>query len=171
MYHRINLGLLGVGRYEIDAGKIWGEVPYPLLKNHLGNETLFYTTAAFNTMNFNEFASDRFMSLRYRQSFEGFLFNSIPLVKKLKWRMVGNANVLMGSVRDQNLFNLPQTTPDGRILGSFGRLDPKVPYVELGYGIENIFRFFRVDFFHRMTYLDMPEAKPFHIKVSAQVIL
>lgn len=171
LYHRINLGLFGVGRYEIDAGKIWGEVPYPLLKNHLGNETLFYTTAAFNTMNFNEFASDRFVSLRYRQSFEGFLFNSIPLVKKLKWRMVGNANVLMGSVQDQNLLNLPKTAPDGRILESFGRLDPKVPYVELGYGIENIFRFFRVDFFHRMTYLDRPEAKPFHVKISAQVIL
>ncbi len=171
LYHRINLGLFGVGRYEIDAGKIWGEVPYPLLKNHLGNETLFYTTAAFNTMNFNEFASDQFVSLRYRQSFEGFLFNSIPLVKKLKWRMVGNANVLMGSVQDQNLLNLPQTTPDGRILESFGRLDPKVPYVELGYGIENIFRFFRVDFFHRMTYLDLPEARPFQVKISAQVIL
>lgn len=171
LYHRINLGLLGVGRYEIDAGKIWGEVPYPILENHLGNETLFYTTAAFNTMNFNEFASDQFVSLRYRQSFEGFLFNSIPLVKKLKWRMVGNANVLMGSVRDQNLYNLPQTAPDGRFLDSFGRLDPKVPYVELGYGIENIFRFFRVDFFHRMTYLDRPEARPFHVKVSAQVIL
>jgi hypothetical protein len=171
VYHRINLGLLGVGRYEIDGGKIWGEVPYPLLKNHLGNETLFYTTAAFNTMNFNEFASDRFVSLRYRQSFEGFLFNSIPLLKKLNWRMVGNANVLMGSVQDQNLFNLPQTSADGRILDSFGRLDPKIPYVELGYGIENIFRFFRVDFFHRMTYLDQPEARPFHVKISAQVIL
>ena len=171
VYHRINLGLLGVGRYEIDAGKIWGEVPYPLLKNHLGNETLFYTTAAFNTMNFNEFASDRFVSLRYRQSFEGFLFNSIPLLKKLNWRMVGNANVLLGSVQDQNLFNLPQTSADGRILDSFGRLDSKIPYVELGYGIENIFRFFRVDFFHRMTYLDQPEARPFHVKISAQVIL
>ncbi len=171
LYHRINLGLLGVGRYELDAGKIWGEVPYPLLKNHLGNETLFYTTAAFNTMNFNEFASDRFVSLRYRQSFEGFLFNSIPLVKKLKWRMVGNANVLMGSVSDQNILNIPQKAPDGSLLQSFGRLDPKVPYVELGYGIENIFRFFRVDFIHRMSYLDSPEARPFHIKVSAQVIL
>jgi hypothetical protein len=46
-----------------------------------------------------------------------------------------------------------------------------VPYVELGYGIENIFRFFRVDFFHRMSYLDSPEARPFLVKVSAQVIL
>ena len=171
LYHRINLGLLGVGRYEIDAGKIWGEVPFPLLENHLGNETLFYTTAAFNTMNFNEFASDRFVSLRYRQSFEGFLFNSIPLIKKLKWRMVGNANVLMGSVQDQNILNLPQTAPNGRFLESFGRLDPMVPYVELGYGIENIFRFFRVDFFHRMSYLDSPEARPFLVKISAQVIL
>ena len=171
VYHRINLGLLGVGRYEIDAGKIWGEVPYPILENHLGNQTLFYTTAAFNTMNFNEFASDRFVSLRYRQSFEGFLFNSIPLIKKLKWRMVGNANVLMGSVRDQNILNTPQMGPDGRELESFGRLDPQVPYVELGYGIENIFRFFRVDFFHRMTYLDRTDARPFHVKVSAQVIL
>ncbi len=162
VYHRINLGLLGVGRYEIDAGKIWGEVPYPLLKNHLGNETLFYTTAAFNTMNFNEFASDRFVSLRYRQSFEGFLFNSIPLLKKLNWRMVGNANVLMGGVREENIFNQHRT---------FGQLNPSKPYVELGYGIENIFRFFRVDFFHRMTYLDQPEARPFHVKISAQVIL
>jgi hypothetical protein len=171
LYHRINLGILGVGRYEIDAGKIWGEVPYPLLKNHLGNETFFYTSAAFNTMNFNEFASDRFASIRYRQSFEGFLFNSIPLIKKLKWRMVGNANVLMGSVRDQNILNLPKTAPDGRVLESFGRLDPTVPYVELGYGIENIFRFFRVDFFHRMSYLDSPEARPFLVKLSVQIIL
>ena len=85
--------------------------------------------------------------------------------------MVGNANVLMGSVRDQNILNLPQTAPDGRVLESFGRLDPKVPYVELGYGIENIFRFFRVDFFHRMSYLDNPKARPFLVKLSAQIIL
>ena len=85
--------------------------------------------------------------------------------------MVCNANVLMGSVRDQNILNTPQMGPDGRELESFGRLDPQVPYVELGYGIENIFRFFRVDFFHRMTYLDRTDARPFHVKVSAQVIL
>lgn len=85
--------------------------------------------------------------------------------------MVGNANLLMGSVQDQNILNLPQIAPDGQVLESFGRLDPKVPYVELGYGIENIFRFFRVDFFHRMSYLDRPEARPFLVKVSAQVIL
>lgn len=171
LYHRINLGLLGVGRYELDAGKIFGEVPYPILKNHLGNETLFYTTAAFNTMNFTEFASDQYFSIRYRQSFEGFLLNSLPLLKKLKWRMVGNANILWGSVRDENIQNSPQFDPYGNPLKSFGRLSLDTPYVELGYGLENIFKFFRVDFIHRMTYLDNSGAKPFHVKVSAQIIL
>lgn len=171
LYQRLTMGIFGVGRYELDAGKVWGEVPYPVLKNHLGNETLFYTTAAFNTMNFNEFASDQFISLRYRQSFEGFLLNSIPLIKKLKWRMVGSANVLMGSVRDENIQNVPAFDPFGNSLTSFGRLDPTKPYLELGYGVENVFRFFRVDFFHRMSYLDNPGAKPFHVKVSAQIIL
>jgi hypothetical protein len=171
MYQRLNMGLLGVARYELDAGKVFGEVPYPILKNHLGNGTFFYTTAAFNTMNFNEFASDRYMSLRYRHFFEGFLFNSIPLIKKLKWRAVGNANFLFGSVRDENIANAPQFDPEGNPLETFGRLDFGVPYVELGYGIENIFKFFRVDFFHRMTYLNKPDANPFAVKISAQIIL
>jgi hypothetical protein len=171
VYQRINMGLLGVGRYELDAGKIFGEVPYPILKNHLGNETWFYTSAAFNTMNFTEFTSDQYFSIRYRQSFEGFLLNSIPLIKKLKWRFVGNANVLWGSVEDYNIENVPNVGPDGSPLKTFGRLDFGNPYLELGYGVENIFKFLRVDFFHRMTYLDNPGAKPFHVKVSAQFIL
>lgn len=171
VYQRINLGLLGVGRYELDAGKIFGEVPYPIMKNHLGNETLFYTSAAFNTMNFKEFSSDQFISLRYRQSFEGFLLNSIPMIKKLKWRMVGNANVLWGTVADQNLANVPTSDSLGNPLPVFGRLDPKIPFLELGYGLENIFKVFRVDFIHRMNYLNHPDSKPFHVKISAQIII
>jgi hypothetical protein len=171
LYQRINMGLFGVGRYELDAGKIFGEVPYPILKNHLGNETWFYTSAAFNTMNFTEFSSDRYFSIRYRQSFEGFLLNSVPLIKKLKWRFVGNANALWGSVEDYNIENVPSIDPEGAPLNTFGRLNIGKPYLELGYGVENIFKFLRVDFFHRMTYLDNPGAKPFHVKVSAQFIL
>ena len=85
--------------------------------------------------------------------------------------MVGSANLLMGSVRDENIQNVPSFDPFGNPLTSFGRLDPTKPYLELGYGVENVFRFFRVDFFHRMSYLDNPGAKPFHVKVSAQIIL
>lgn len=171
MYQRLNLGMFGVSRYKLDAGKIFGEVPYPILKNHLGNETLFYTSAAFNTMDFNEFASDQYASLRYRHYFEGLLLNKIPLLKKLKWRAVANANVLFGSVSNTNIANAPIVDPAGNAIETFGRLDPSRPYVELGYGIENIFKFFRVDFFHRMTYLDNPDTKPFAVKISAQISL
>jgi hypothetical protein len=93
------------------------------------------------------------------------------VIKKLKWRAVANANVLFGSVSDKNIANSPTVDPEGNTLDTFGRLDPTKPYVELGYGVENIFKFFRVDFFHRMTYLDTPDARPFSVKVSAQIIL
>lgn len=167
---KLNMGMLGISRYEAEAGKVFGEVPYPILENHLGNETLFYTTAAFNTMNFNEFASDQYFSIRYRHFFEGFLLNKIPLIRKLKWRAVANANVLFGSVSEANRSHAPVMDPEGYPLQAFGNLDPTIPYLELGYGIENIFKFFRVDFFHRMTYLDDPATKPFAVKVSAQII-
>jgi hypothetical protein len=44
-----------------------------------------------------------------------------------------------------------------------------VPYVEVGYGIDNIFKIFRVDATHRLTYLDNPGATPFSIKISGWV--
>jgi hypothetical protein len=75
VYQKLNLGLIGVSRYELRSGFVRGTVPYPLLENHIGNETVFYTTVAFNLMNFNEFASDRFASMSYRHSFEGFGLN------------------------------------------------------------------------------------------------
>jgi hypothetical protein len=47
--------------------------------------------------------------------------------------------------------------------------------VEVGYGFENIFKFIRVDFIHRLTYRNQPNARPdepaprnFGIKVGAQ---
>jgi hypothetical protein len=42
------------------------------------------------------------------------------------------------------------------------------PYIEAGYGIENIFKFVRVDFIHRLTYRDLPNAKNFGVKLGAQ---
>ena len=45
------------------------------------------------------------------------------------------------------------------------------PYIELGYGVENIFKFFRVDFIHRMSYLDKtqnPDVRKFGVLFSFQ---
>jgi hypothetical protein len=109
--------------------------------------------------------------MSYRHSFEGFGLNWLPLIKKLKWRAVANANILWGSVSDKNQMNSSDLDEEGNPIPAFGRLDQDMPYMEVGYGIENIFKFFRVDFFHRLTYLDNPGANSFGVKVSAQIIL
>lgn len=167
---KLKLGLLGVSKFTISAGKVFNPLPYPLLFAHIGNETLFYTTAAFNMMNYFEFVSDEYISLRYQHHFEGFFLNRIPLLRKLKWRLVGNANMVWGNVMPENYEIIPENNQDGEPIESFNSLREK-PYIELGYGIENILKVVRLDFFHRITYLDNPNVSPFGVKISFQIIL
>ncbi len=178
-YHRLDgsikqdlrLGFFGTSTYELKGGHIFNQLPYPLLEVHLGNESPFYTTAAYNTMNFFEFVSDNYASLRYQHAFQGFILNRIPLMRRLKWRLVANANVLYGSTRQENKDIIAETDAEGNPIPGFGYLNPGKPFVEVGYGIENIFKIVRIDAFHRLTYLDKPEVSKFQVKISFQLIL
>ena len=122
-------------------------------------------------MNYGEFVSDRYAALQYRQYFEGLFFNRIPLIKRLNWRLLATANVIQGGMRQQNLDLIAKKYPDaltGQLTQPAGSFDKNKPYVELGYGVENIFRFLRVDFVHRMNYLNKPDVRRFGILFSAQ---
>ena len=163
IYQSFRLGNFGRSDYTIQAGYIPSDLPAPLLFPHLGNQTFFYNRAAFNTMHFFEFVSDKFVSLNYNHNFEGLLFNRIPLIRQLKWRLIASANVLFGSQRESNLDLMKEAVPviNPRGMGNklrprynFSALDPNIPYVEVGYGIDNIFKIFRLQAFHRLTYLD-----------------
>lgn len=167
---RIKLGLLGISNYSLTGGKIFGQVPYPLLRGHIGNESPILIQVGFNTMNLAEFISDEYVSMRYSHHFEGFLLNRIPLMRKLKWRLVGNANMVYGGVRSENREVIATTNLAGDPVLGFQSFGNK-PFVELGYGVENIFKVMRVDFFHRLTYLDRPDANKFAVKFSFQFIL
>ncbi len=166
----LKVDFLGTSRYTLEGSYIFNFLPYPLLTTHLGNESLFYTSVAYNTMNRNEFVSDRFVAFHYQHSFQGFILNRIPLMRRLKWRLLASANVLYGGIRQENLDLLPETNTAGEPVATFGYLDER-PFVEVGYGIENIFRVGRIDFFHRLTYLDNPDVSKFHVKISFQIIL
>lgn len=72
----------------LEGGKIFGKVPYLLLKLHEGNGTYFYDRYAFSCMNFYEFSSDAWISFFYEHHFNGFLLGRVPLLKKLNWREV-----------------------------------------------------------------------------------
>lgn len=166
----LKMGALGRGKYSFSAGYIPSSVPFPLLENHLGNDTFLYNPNAFNLMSFFEFASDKYASVNYTQHFEGLLLNSIPVIKNFKWRLVGTANILYGSISQTNRNNiLDRSSINLKGLGSS-------PYIEAGYGVENIFKFIRFDFIHRITYRDNNNArqrgpKNFGIKISAQIRL
>lgn len=161
-YHRVSarlvqtfrVGALGRSRYVLTAGFTPSTLPYPLLFPHLGNESVFWVENAFNQMNYYEFISDHFSALRFEHNFEGLLFNRIPAINKLKWRLLVNANVLAGGVRAANRNMIPGVGVNGETIPGFGKLDNRTPYVEVGYGIENIFKFFRVQATHRLTYLN-----------------
>jgi hypothetical protein len=161
----VNYGLVGNARFILNGGLVPTVVPYPVLRAHMGNQTPFMNLSNYNLMNYFEFISDRFISLNYQHYFEGFLLNSIPAIKKLRWRLVAHGNVLYGSVAQNKIDIIP---PD-RITNStqFESLGGD-PYVEAGYGIENIFRLLRIDFVHRLTYLNKPGTSRFGVKASLQ---
>ncbi len=162
------LGALGRSEYNLNAGYIPDALPYPLLENHLGNQNIFYNQLAFNLMNYFEFTSDRYVSLRYAHNFEGLFFNSIPLLKRGKLRTVAEGNVLVGQASDKQLAIIPKLNADGEPYPTFGRLEIHRPYAEVAYGVENIFKFIKVLVVHRLTYLDgLKQREKIGVRVSA----
>ena len=158
--HSVSVGYLGRLTYRAEANYIPTALPYFILKTPLGNQTPFYNANAFNLMNYFEFVTDRSASLRLDHHFEGLLINSIPGLRALNWRLVATGNMLYGKLSDRSR-RINGDNPD--LPGSIS-----TPYVEVGYGVENIFKFLRVDFIHRLTYRDVPRTSNFGIKVGAQ---
>jgi hypothetical protein len=165
---RQKLAFLGISQFKLTSGFILGNVPYPLLYNPIGNETFAYVGFAYNLMDFFEFTTDKFVELRYRHSFEGLLLNGIPLLKKMKLRSIASADILYGQISDKNA-NLTVNPVDenGNELPLFTKLDHR-PYIELGYGVENIFRVLTVQAFHRITYIDQPDVNKFGLKFKIE---
>ncbi len=154
-FQTFRVGSLGRSSYLFSAGYTPSVVPAPLLFPHLGNETWFFNRNAFNLMNYFEYVSDRYASVQWQHNFEGLLFNRIPGIKKLKWRLVANANVLFGDQSHANETITARTFhPRFRQKYEFSSLNIERPYLEVGYGIDNIFKLFRIQAIHRLTYLD-----------------
>ncbi|MDE1190954.1 MAG: DUF5686 family protein [Arachidicoccus sp.] len=165
---RIYLSILGVSHASIDAGYIVGKLPWPLLTIHQGNQGFGYSNASFNTMNYMEFVSDHYASLSLQHNFNGLFFNRIPLIKKLKWRELIGGKILFGGVRqennplyEKNLLRLPYATNAQTYF-----LSPGKPYIELNFGVANIFKIGEVNIIKRMTYLDHPGINKWNIKVG-----
>ncbi|HZY79005.1 MAG TPA: DUF5686 family protein, partial [Cyclobacteriaceae bacterium] len=166
---RIKTGPLGVGYATLTGEYIFNTLPYPLLALHLGNQTPIYSPVTYNLMNYGEFVSDHYAALQYRQYLEGFLLNRIPLLQKLNWRLLATGSMILGGMRQANRDLISELSPDGQETLRAGSFVNGKPYIELGYGVENIFKFFRVDFVHRLSYLDNENARKFGVLFTAQL--
>lgn len=164
---RFYLSQLGYADVSGAAGNVFGQVPFPLLSIPRANQTYAYDLYSYNLMNFLEFVNDHYESIMIDQHFNGFIFNKIPLFKRLKWRETLSFKSLWGGLRDENnpslhqsLFQLPVDENGRPTTFALGR----TPYIEGSVGIENIFKFVRVDLVRRFTYLDNPDVAKWGIR-------
>lgn len=160
MDKRIYLSQLGYTDFSIEGGYIFGQIPFPLQTIHRANQTYAYQIDSYNLMNFMEFVSDRYAASNFDFYFNGFFFNKIPLLKKLKLREVGSFKILYGALRDENnpdktdvLLKFPSDVITGQQT-TFAL--NKTPYIEMSVGIANIFKLIRIDVVRRFTYVDNP---------------
>ncbi|MEM1319342.1 MAG: DUF5686 family protein [Bacteroidota bacterium] len=161
VFKRFQFSILGYANVEAEVGKAWGDgIPYVMLFLPRANQTFSYQHRAYNMMNFLEFVSDQYVSLNIRYYFEGFFFNKIPLLRKLKLREVSTFKLLYGNLRDANnpniTPNLVQFSETAEGVPETYSLSAK-PYMEWSVGISNIFKLLRIDVIKRLTYLDHPE--------------
>lgn len=168
IFYRPELPPLGHSEILLQAGQIWGDVPYPLLKLHEGNGTYFYDPYAFSCMDYYEFASDRWVACFFEHHFGGVLLGKIPLLKRLKLREVLVAKGVWGTLSKKNDGSPTNTPAPLRFPVGLGSVSK--PYFEAGFGIENIFRLVRVDFIWRLSHREAvpggPKPQNFSINAS-----
>lgn len=163
-YHKLELILrqrlsskLGFTYYQISGGKIFGNIPYPLMFIPIGNQNIYFNGKAYQLMNEFEYASDEYAAFWLEHHFDGLISNKIPLVNKLRLRGLVSAKAMIGNAKQSNLdfIQLPE-----------GMRVPENWYIEAGFGIENILQLVRVDFYWRVTQRDVPDVQRFGIKIA-----
>lgn len=129
-----------IGQTKLDVamedGIYFGTLPYSTLNIARGNKTYGFYRYDFNLMDYLEFVCDKYVYLHADYQLDGLLFHKLPAVYKLGLREVVGVKAMYGGLdgRHARMLDLPD-----------GVGGPSRPYVELNAGIDNIFRFFRVD--------------------------
>ncbi len=149
--------------YAFEAGKIFGTLPYTMLEIPRGNETYGYYRYDFNLINYLEFVHDQYVHSYLEYHLNGFFFNRMPLLRRWGLREVFSAKSMLGSLSSEqqnNNIDLPYnvSSVDGA-------------YLEVGAGLENIFRFFRVEALWRVTPTTLQNAPQFGIRALFEIKL
>ena len=160
----ILIGSLGKSLVTLEAGKTFQGVPLSLLSAIPGNESYGQVYGTFSQLDYYEFVTDEYVTLNYEHHFNGWIFNKIPLINKLKLREVGFLRAAYGDISEKSLSinrsTINYTAPNQQI------------YYEYGFGIENIgwgnIRPIRIDFNWRGNYNNLPDVRKFGVTLGLQ---
>lgn len=149
----------------LKAGIVWSQVQYPALPWQNANLSYTIQPESYTLMNPMEFANDKYASVDLTYFANGILFNRIPLLNRLKLREVVTFKALTGGLSSRNdprkhpeLFQFPMDAICQKMTST--------PYMELGVGIDNIFRILRVDYVWRLSYRSTPGTDHEGLRVS-----
>lgn len=149
----------------LKAGKVWSQVQFPALLWPNANLSYTIQPESYSLLNPMEFANDIYGSLDLTYWLNGWVFNRIPLLKKLKLREIFTFKLLMGGLSKKNnpadnpdLFRFPYDSQTHIMTAK--------PYMEIGAGIDNILTILRVDYVWRLTYRDIPGVSKSGLRVS-----
>ena len=134
------LGELSIKTY---GGYIKGNIPFLYLENHLGNDIFYYKSNSINLMNRFEYLSDQFAGVNLEHKIGSGIFKYIPITRKLKWRQFWTLKSVWGQLSDEN----KQINGNDKYFKSLNGNT----YTEIGTGIDNILRVFRLDFIWNTT--------------------
>lgn len=172
--YRQRLMAAPIGYFDVTlkAGKIWGQAPYPLLIIPNANLSYTYRKETFETMTPMEFILDQHLTWDVVYFMNGLIFNRTPLIKQLKLREVLYCRGTWGSLSD---INNPNVDTSGKIFSyptdrsqATGTV-MKEPFVEIGAGIENIFKIMSISWFKRMTYKNSPDVDQWGLRIAVHL--
>lgn len=169
---RLMAAPIGYFNVMIRAGKIWGEAPYPLLIIPNANLSYTYRKESFETMTPMEFVMDKHLTWDVVYYMNGLVLNRLPLINQLKLREVLYCRGTWGSLNDcndpsinlsGNIFKYP--TERSKATGTH----MTKPFVEIGAGIENIFKVMSINWFQRVTYKNSPNVDQWGLRIAVHV--
>ncbi|RNI28573.1 DUF5686 and carboxypeptidase regulatory-like domain-containing protein [Rufibacter latericius] len=120
----LEMGLVGTSSYSASIGTFWRkkQLYFMDFRHFSGNRTILSGDfSGFQLLDYYRFSTQKtYVEAHYSHHFNGFILNKLPLIRKLKWQEVGSVNYL--------------------------HTDAAGHYLELGVGLEHLFKVFRVDF-------------------------
>lgn len=149
----------------VKGGHLWSRSPYPNLL--IPNANLSYTiqSESFSMMNPMEFLTDSYAMWDLTYWANGAILNYIPFIKKLKLREVFSFRGMVGHLSRRNqpefndkLFRFPEIAHSEPM--------KHTPYMEVGVGLDNIFKILRVDYVWRLTYRDRPDIDKSGLRIA-----